>query len=250
MAKIVLITLLKSVVILLLTTGNGWAVASFAKKYGMECKSCHTFGSELNDLGLIFKKNGHTFGEKNASQKDKPKQNAPQDDKSKVSVSSGKSLDKSGSITGNPESVVETSDAEQPLAETKVYSKIANDGTIHFSDTPYVNSRSEKKTFSNKIEKKWVRSEFRPLSAIIPKQLKKPVVQTKAEKSTLSPKTGSLETAEIAKDIMPGGQPKSFENCMERILMTNPSPNTSEAAMELFLEAETICAPYENKQQR
>ncbi len=244
-------TALEVVVILLLTTGNGWAVASFAKKYGMGCKSCHTFGSELNDLGLIFKKNGHTFGEKNASQKDKPKQGVPRDDKITNSEASGKSPDKSESKTGGAESAAEASDAEQPLPETRVYSWKADDGTMHFSDTPYVNQRGEKKAASDKAGKKIVRGGFKPLSAVIPKRLQKTVAQSAAPnpEKTLLPRADSQEP-KVTVEIRPEGQPRSFEDCMERILVANPLPNTSEAAMELFREAETICFPYENKQKR
>lgn len=254
MAKttIILTTVFMVVVISHTMKADSWALASYAQKYGMGCKICHSFGSSLNELGQTFKKNGHNFGEKNAVQKEKPKQDATQVDKSKVSESQGKAASKSESKTDAESAAEKPDEEEQPLPETKVYSWKADDGTMHFSDSPYVKTPGEKKASTDKAEKKIVRAGFRPLSAAIPKKLKKPVMQTKAEISdiTHSPKTGSRETAEVAKEIIPGGQPKSFEDCMERILAANPSPKTSESVMELFQEAETICVPFENKRKR
>lgn len=252
-SKIVLITALYVVVFIILTNGNAWTLSSYAQKYGMGCKSCHTFGSNLNELGLTFKKNGHNFGENNAAQKDKSKQVAPRDDKNTNSETSGKSPDKSELKTGDTKAVSEPPDADQPLPETKVYSWKADDGTLHFSDTPYVKQRGGKKAALDTAEKKIVRSGFKPLSAMIPKLRKKTAARTATagpEKVVLT-KTGSPGSLDMSQiEIKAEASPKSFEDCMEQILVANPSPNTSEAAMGLFQEAETICAPYENKQQR
>ena len=238
------------VVISHLMKADGWALASYAQKYGMGCKICHSFGSSLNELGQTFKKNGHNFGEKNAIQKEKPKPGASQDEKSKASESQDKTTSKSESKT-DAEPVAEKPDEEeQPLPETKVYSWKADDGTMHFSDTPYAKAPGEKKSSTGKAEKTIVRTRFRPLSAVIPKRQKKPTATATAsehEKTVLT-RTGSGEIAQV--ETKPEASPKSFEYCMEQILVANTSPNTSEAAMELFREAETICAPYENKRKR
>src|SRR6185369_9029826 len=109
---IALTTVFQVIVIVFLMAGNCWAVASYAKKYGMACKSCHSTGAELNDLGLLFKKNGHTFGEKNVKQKEKVKQDSPSEDKSTVSESSGKSPDKPGAATSEKTADTEADDTE------------------------------------------------------------------------------------------------------------------------------------------
>lgn len=228
----------KVVAVIFLTAGNVWAVASFAKKYGMGCKSCHSFGSELNNLGLTFKKNGNTFGEKSAGPKEKSKQGEPQDNKDTVSDSSA---------------VAEPLDAEQTLPETKVYRWKSGDGTLHFSDTLYVNPQSERKSVSEKVTKKSSRAGFRPLSAKVPERLQRATTKTAApapEKKVLSNHelSGPLETSNI--EIMPVVQPKNYEKCMEKIFITYPSPKTPDAAMEQFREAEGICVPYEKNQKR
>lgn len=243
-------TVLKVIVIVFLTAGNSWAVASYAKKYGMGCKSCHTFGSELNDLGLVFKKNGHTFGEKNAIEKSK--QGTPSDNK--MSESSSKSHDKPGPViigkTDDSTEVAEKPEPEQPLPETIVYRRKAVDGTLHFSDIPYVSPPDKKKPASGKAGKKIFWTGSRPLSAPVPKRLQKTVPKmdaSKPKKTVLakpaSPGSSEKAQVEIKSEVLPS----SFEACMEQILVTQPSPKTAEAAMDQFREAETICAAYEKR---
>ncbi len=250
--KIVLKMALKVIVIIVLTCGYSWALSSYAKKYGMGCKICHSFGSNLNELGLTFKKNGHNFGENNALQKNKPKQSTLREDKDTNFEAPDKTPDKSGSKTVDPEAATDAPDADQPLAETKVYSWTSDDGIIHFSDAPYVKPRGEKLTAPGKTVKKIGRAGFRPLSAIIPKRLPKTSAQAASPKpnKTLLPASGAPGTTVGPIQTSTDLQPKSFEDCMEQILAANQSPNTSEAAMDLFLEAETICVPYENKRKR
>ena len=243
------------VVIVFLAAGNGWAVASFAKRYGMGCKSCHTFGSELNALGQTFKKNGHTFGEKNATQK--PKQAAQRDDKSTVTESTDKNPDKPGSVdSGIPDesaTIPAESDAEQPPPETRVYSWKSEDGTLHFSDTPYVKSPRTSKPVPTKAGKRISRSGLKPLSAPIPKHLQKAISKTAAPKPAKEVKAGlprptSHEEPEVTHiETKSGGKSGSFEECMEQILVTHSLPKTSEAVMEQFKGAENICSSYEKK---
>ena len=240
------------VAIVFLATGNGWAVASFAKRYGMGCKSCHTFGSELNALGQTFKKNGNTFGEKNADQK--PKQAAQREDKSTVSESTDKNLDKPGSvdsgITDESAAVAAESDAEQPLPETRIYSWKSDDGTLHFSDTPYVKPPRASKPVPDKAAKMRLRSGIKPLSAPIPKHLQKVLSKTAVPKPAKAalPRSASHEAPEMTQvEIKPGNKSVSFEECMEQILVTHSLPTTSEAVMEQFKEAENICSSYEKK---
>ena len=243
------------VAIMLLTTRNSWAVAAFAKKFGIGCKSCHAFGSELNELGVVFKKNGHTFGEKNAATKNKPKQSTAKVDRYKALEALSKSSDKPESVnsekTEDSEVATASPETEQPPPETTVYSWKADDGTLHFSDAPYAKPARVNKTVLNKKEKKILQSRLKPLSAIVPKLRQKAVSKktgTESEKIGL-PRDDSPGTAgmiEIRHEI----RPKSFEECMEQILVANPSPSTSEATMELFREAETICLPYDNTQKR
>ena len=240
------------VIIVFLTAGDGWAVASFAKRYGMGCKSCHTFGSELNALGQTFKKNGFTFGEKNADQK--PKRAAQRDDKSTVSESTDKNPDNPGLVDGvipdESAAVPAESDVEQPLPETRVYSWKSNDGTQHFSDTPYVKPPRASKPVPDKAAKKRLRAGLKPLSAPIPKHMQKVLSKTAAPKSAKAalPSTASHVAPEVTQvEIKPGNKSASFEECMEQILVTHSLPQTSEAVMEQFKEAENICSSYEKK---
>lgn len=245
----------KVVAVVFLTAGNGWAVASYAKKYGMGCKSCHGFGSELNNLGLTFKKNGHSFGEKSAEPKEKSKQSVPRDDK--VAGPSANSSDKPGSLprgdTDGSSAVDDLDDAEQPVPETKVYSWKSSDGTPHFSDTPYVSPQGETKSVSEKVRKKKFRSGARPLSAIVPKRLQRSATKTTApepEKPVTANHdvTEPLETPDI--EVMPVAQPKSYEECMEKIFITYPTPKTPDDAMEQFRVAESSCASFDKKPRR
>ena len=233
-----------------LMPGNGWAVSSYAQKFGMGCKSCHAFGSELNSLGKSFKKNGYSFGEKNAEQKDSLKPGTPKNEKSAVSKTSAATPDTSGTLNngreGGPADVFATSDAEQPLPEAKFFTWKSDDGTFHFSDRAYVNPRSEKKPVSSRFGKKDRGPKPRPLSAIVPKRLQNQAMHTVISKpeKTASQIPGSPESFVAEKIII---KPKNFEDCMEQFFVSYPPPKTSASAMEQFREAETICAPYQKE---
>lgn len=249
--KIVLTNVLMVVVIIFLATGNGWAISKYAQKYGIGCKSCHSSGSELNDLGQKFWKNGHTFGDMSAEQLEKLKQNASADGKNKAAETPGRSSDKPAAVvsskTDEPTQAVEVPEVAPPLPETKVYRRKTNDGTLHFSDTPDVNPQRDTKSSSDKSGKKITRTGFRPLSAVVPKASRKTAAPKPDKVASLKPELPEQpEVAKVAKkqDV----RYSSFEECMEQALVAMPHPETSDAAMEQFREAEDICAPYIKKQ--
>lgn len=227
--------------------GNVWAVASYAQKHGLGCKSCHAFGAELNSLGKSFKKNGYSFGEKNAELKDLVKQSTPRDDNSAASKASAATPDRPGRVNNGrengPTDALATSDTEQPLPEAKFYTWKSDDGTFHFSDRSYVNPRSEKKPVSDTFGKKDRGTKSRPLSAIVPKHLRNQIKHTVISKpeKTDSSKTGSSASF-VAERV--AVKPFNHEDCMERFFVSYPAPKTSAEAMEQFGEAENICAPY------
>jgi len=239
------------VAVVLLTAGNGWAVASFAKRYGMVCKSCHSFGAELNGLGQTFKKNGYTFGEKNVSPPVKVEQGKAQDEK--APEASGKNPDKPGLLPPggitDPTAAPDLLDAE-PLPETIVYSCLSSDGTPLFSDSPCVKPQDGMQTVPVKGTKKSSRTGFRPLPAKGAKKVQR--VTTKSavpepeetvlaqDESAEPPETPLLEKVPLV-------PPKNFEDCMEKIFVTYPAPASPDVAMKQFRDAENSCALYEKK---
>lgn len=252
MAKmtIVFATVFNTVVIISLTTGNSLAISKYSQKYGIGCKSCHPSGTELNELGQKFWKNGHSFGDNSAEQLEKLKQSTSADDKNKAVETPGKSSDKSPAVAQGktdtpvtPVSVSEAPEVAQPLPETKVYRWKAADGTLHFSDTPDMNPQSDKMPVSAKSGKRITRTGFKPLAAIVPKTSQKNV-PTKLQKAvSLKPELPAHPEAE---KIVKKAEVKhlSFEECMEQALVSMPHPETSDAAMEQFRKAEDACAPH------
>lgn len=229
-----------------LMTENGWAVASYAQKHGLGCKSCHAFGSELNSLGKSFKKNGYSFGEKNASQKDSVNPSTARDNNSgasKTSVATSDTFEmlNKGRVNGTAD-VSAASETEQPQPEAKYYTWKSDDGTFHFSDRTYANPPSEKNPIAVRFGKKDRGSKSKPLSAIVPKHFQKPSVKTISNEMELdlSTRKNSIETPETGKIVT---RPESFERCMEQTLVAFPPPKTPDVAMEQFREAETICTP-------
>lgn len=253
MAKLTIVstTVLRVVFIIFLTAANGWAVASYSLTYRIGCTSCHTSGSKLNDLGVTFKKNGHSFGGKNVPQEEKRKQVVPKDDKGAFSKSSDGSQEKPESINSGvaDDSKAESDlpDAVQPVPETRVYSWKGADGTPHFSDSPQMDMQGEKRAASDKASKKITRAGFRPLSAIIPKRTQRTIARKAAGKSILPSHASPVTPEPVHSKIMSEYLPKSYEKCMEQILSGYPIPKNSETAMKEFQEAENICAPLEKK---
>lgn len=257
MAKmtIVFAIVFNTVVITFLTTGNSLAISNYSQKYGIACKSCHPSGSELNELGQKFWKNGHSFGDNNTELLEILKQSPPGVDKKKAGETPGKSSDKPAAVQGKtdtpdtPVSVVEAPEVAQPLPETKVYRWKAADGTLHFSDTPDMNPPPDKIPASAKSGKRNTRTGFKPLSAIVPKSSQKYV-------TTKPPKAVSLKSElpaypEAAKiEIKADVKHLGFEECMEQALVSMPHPETADAAMDQFRKAEDACAPYKKMQPR
>jgi len=268
--------------ILFVTAAKGWAIASYAQKYGLECKSCHTTGSKLNDRGVTFKINKHTFVGKNAPQEENPKQGAisnkaysapddaaPRDEQSlpnnKLNIwKSGdgtkhysfggkaapqKENPKPGAVENMDDTapVVTIRKDEQSIPTNKVYIWKSSDGTTHFSDTSIGNQQSEKKTGSGTKGKKLTNSNLRTQSVIIAKRsqnaARKPVTPITAK--TVLPSPDSPGQTLTSQNIRPINMPKKFETCMEQILKSYPVPTTSAIAMGQFREAENQCAPYE-----
>lgn len=229
-----------------LMTENGWAVASYAQKHGLGCKSCHAFGSELNSLGKSFKKNGYSFGEKNASQKDSVNPSTARDNNSgasKTSVATSDTFEmlNKGRVNGTAD-VSAASETEQPQPEAKYYTWKSDDGTFHFSDRTYANPPSEKNPIAVRFGKKDRGSKSKPLSAIVPKHFQKPAKLTPSKKTEPDVVTrNNTIAAPAAERIIT--RTENFEDCMEQTLTAYPSPKTPDVAMEQFREAETICTP-------
>jgi hypothetical protein len=252
MTKLTIIatTVLKVVIIIFLAAAQGWAGDSYSKKYRIGCTSCHTSGSNLNDLGVTFKKNGHTFGGKNVQQDEKIKRDLPKDEKDATLRSSDRGQKNPESINSgvadDSGSDSNVSDAEQSIPETRVYSWKGEDGTPHFSDTPLMEIQDKIKPTSDKTTKKYTRSGFRPLSATTPKQTERSVVKlaTPHPGKLILPVDVLPVLSETAHPIIkPQDIPKSYEKCMEQILARYPTPKNPEAAMKEFQDAENICEP-------
>ena len=249
---IVSTTVLKVVTITLLSVANVWASDSYAKKYKIGCTSCHTTGTHLNELGVTFKKNGHTFDVKNVQQEQKTKRDVPKDDKDipvrSANVSQGKPEPANSEGTNGSAIDSNVTEAEKPLPENKVYSWKGEDGTTYFSDTPLIGRQTETKPASGKATKKIKRSGFTSLSAIMPKLAKKSGATSAAPhpgKPILTGYVSPVQSDTVQRTKSPEAKPKSYEKCMEQILTGHPTPVNPEAAMQEFQEAENNCAPLE-----
>jgi len=248
-------TVSKVVAVVFLTAGNGWAVASFTKKYGMGCKSCHSFGSELNSLGLTFKKNGYSFGEKSVPHPEKIQKGEPR--VVKGPETSADNLDKPGphSPEGMEDSPAdaELPDTEEPLPETKIYKWESSDGTPHYSDTPFVNQQPEIKTVPEKMHQKSSRTGSRQLTATVPKQVPRTNTKTavpEPEKTVLLPDELSEQPETPIVEKTAAYQPKNYEDCMAKFFIAHPLPESPEAAMAQFREAESVCVHYQKAPKR
>ena len=231
-------------VILFFTAGDGWAIASYAKQYGMGCKSCHGFGSSLNDLGMTYKKKIRSSGVSEPSKQKSPKpQSAPTVGSARSGVNSGDSAEVSD--TKAPDEF--TSESEQPLPETRVYQWKSEDGTMHFTDNPLSSIPGDKKTAVKKTEKNIERSKAKPRVASTSKTQSDKAMKVENQKAaapvlSLPEPTAQRKTAQGT--IIQAPLPVNYEKCMEEFLLKQPQPKNSEAAMQQFNEAEGACASY------
>ena len=203
-------TLFIGSIIIFLTISNVWAIESYSRKLGIECKDCHTSIPSLNRRGEIFKKNELTVAEKNVRPDTKPGQ------------SSTENKDK-------PLPVIPATEIERPLSKNKIYLWESGDGTTHLSDTPFAITPDNKITTNDVRRKKARKADPRPISAKRPK-----TSQNGAVKSVTS---------------QPEKRVKSYEKCMEEALISFTAPTTAEIVMEQFQYAENLCLPFEKEQQ-
>ncbi|MBI5483065.1 MAG: hypothetical protein HY888_01220 [Deltaproteobacteria bacterium] len=235
--------------IVFLASGNVLATSKYAQKYGISCKGCHSTGSDLNELGQKFWKNGHSFGD-NTEQLEKFKQSTSGESKSKAAEPPGKSPEKAPtSVQGKTDTTlpaVEATETVPPPPETKVYKWKTDDGILHFSDTPEAVPQRERKSASGGSAKTITRTGFRPLSAIVPKTSQKAATAKPPKSASLEPVQPKQSRSKATPEKADSGQ-CSFEECMEQALVSMQRPASSDAAMAQFREAEEICTPCKKK---
>lgn len=235
--------------IVFLASGNVMAISKYAQKYGISCKGCHSTGSDLNELGQKFWKNGHSFGD-NTEQLEKFKQSPPVENKSKAAEPSGKSPEKApATVQGKTDTTAAATAAPEPAPpppETKVYKWKNDDGILHFSDTPEAVPQRERKSVYGGSAKTITRTGFRPLSAIVPRTSQKAATAKPPKSASLAPGQPKQTRSKATPEKADSGQ-CIFEECMEQALVSMQRPASSDAAMAQFREAEEICAPCKKK---
>lgn len=216
--------------------GTAHAMAGFSRKYGMKCGSCHRQRiPELNDFGVAFYKNGFVLpGQDDAAKKGAansgvaPKVAGDESNRSgqgavKPSASQGSVRRTSTSDAGDDEEEEEKEEEKEEgkpsPPPTVVYRLPSQDGSVYFTDNPV-----RKGTLPPAEKKQW-RRRSAPTGSV-----SRPAKQPEKQSSGSVP--ASRERF------------RSYEECMERSLINDPSPISAEEIMDRLAAAEKRCSPY------
>lgn len=233
--------------------GTANAMSAFSRKYNVNCDMCHSKIPQLNEFGMVFKKNGFAIpGQKIRIRPDEPQggKNAGTTGTEPVKLpkvevkfqpepAAVEKIEKKTKPEGEEEGeAADTPSANPPVKEappTVVYKGSSRDGSVYYTDNPY------RKDFVSQEKERPVR--------------RKPV-SVRVKKTVVAKGTGGKLAAERqpqAREPRAGAERtetyRSHEECMERQLVGASPPASAEEMMEQLTAAELKCASYE-KQKR
>lgn len=234
------ISIFNTAIIICLSAGNSLATTRYSKKYEIACKSCHSSDYELNSLGQRFRKNAYSFSNDDAVLVEKLQQSDPYIPNKRTSKTPSEQPAFVQGITDLSATSSVTTPVASPHPETIVYKRKTIDGTIHFSDRAELTDDIDSVPATERAGKK-VRSVKKPLSAFRPGSHPK----------TTTPKSGKISSPKSAPAFSPDAvkppvsTQRSYDQCVEQILISFPNPENPEDAVEQFSKAEESCATYQ-----
>lgn len=217
----------------LMVFGSALAMPEYATRFKLSCTFCHSKVPELNEFGASFLKDNPTPPEMKFPRKDGG---------NRTSQGAGEPADNKGNVRPGrvPGDAVDNHDTrdkptqmvEKPPAAT-VYRWIAKDGSRVFTDNPLMNTVSREHKKKGAVTKKSVAPRKGHRSVRQPKV--KPVSREKRRVDTSRPGVSAVRY-------------RSYEDCMEQILLYRVKPANADVAMGFFLEAEETCQRFSSVQ--
>jgi len=211
----------------LMVIGGALAMPEYAKRYKLTCTFCHGKVPELNEFGASFLKDNPTPPEMRSPRKvGKNDAEEPADNKGGG---------KPGSVPGDGVDNIDSKDKPTQVAEpsppTPVYSWGNKDGIMVFTDNPMRVTASHERKKPGTGTRKPVAT--KPVAARrghrLAKQMKvQPPVSAKRPDYTTQPVVSAVRY-------------RSYEDCMEKNLLTRVKPANADEAMGFILEAEETC---------
>lgn len=259
----------------LICFGSALAMPEYAKRFKLSCTFCHTKFPALNEFGASFLKDNPTPPDMKASHKVGGSQGNQEPSGNKDDVNSVKAP--GDSAYDNTTSSKSTLLVEPP-APTIVYRRVGKDGNLIFTDNPSENTlRQERQksgggTIKSTAHKKNNRT-ARQTKVHPPVSAKRPDISGNAlQQERQKSGVGTIKSIATKKDGRPAKQAKvqppvcgsnphitanfgepaeryrSYEDCMEKMLLTSKKPATTDEIMVVFVEAEKTCRPFSHVQ--
>lgn len=224
------------------SSGTAYAITTFARMYKMKCDSCHSEVPKLNEFGAAFMAKGFVLpgqdgGEKQGEGKPSPKGEVSGTSDGRIegkelgnvggSGSGAKDMGMAGTVENTaPPPVVE------PPPPTVVYKVPTRDGSVYFTDNP-----DRKGSLVSDQELETGKEEGEVRTSLFPrkKQAVRPPAQERRPVVVKSTKPAREKPERY----------RTYAECMERQLDGTEQPESAQEMMDLFVTAETKCAPYQ-----
>ena len=262
----------------LMCFGSALAMPEYAKRFKLSCTFCHTKFPALNEFGASFLKDNPTPPDMKASHKVGGNMSSQGNQEPSGNKDDVKSVKAPGdSFYDNTTSSKSTLLVEPP-APTIVYRRVGKDGNLIFTDNPSgttlqqgrqksgggtikstatkKNNRPTKQTkvqplvsakrpdiSGNALQQERQESGGDTIKSIATRKNKRPAKQAKAQ-----PPIGVEHTDIDAKSDNSAERYRSYEDCMEKILLASKQPATADEIMVVFVEAEKACRQYSRVQ--
>lgn len=218
-------------VLCLACLSSALAMPQYAKQFKLSCTFCHSKVPNLNEFGTSFLKDNPTPPELKLPQTNENNMQSKGDEKLADNTDSGKTPTATENLVYSNNSGSKSILRVNPPAPTRVYRRISNDGTQIFTDNPSGDRLTQKlqKPGADTNKPVAARNDKRPI-----KQIKaQPPVSTKKPDITAKPRVSAVRY-------------RSYEECMEKSLLSQSKPANADEAMRFFVEAEETCRQFSN----
>lgn len=211
-----------------------FAMSAYSRIYKMECSECHTKSiPELNDFGIEFYKNRLVIPGKDKSGKPADAQGAAGEVAAKPASGMESTAPRTPAGTAETEGAEVAEEEQKPVEEpppTVVYRVKSADGSVFFTDNPLRKRGAPQERVHGRGKSAVTRTR---------KVVEQTEVKRKGDLRAASESRVTQKVAAVARERY-----RSYEECMERILVGNSTPGSAQEMMDLITAAEKKCSAF------
>lgn len=206
--------------------GSALAMPEYAIKFKVPCAFCHSKVPDLNEFGASFLKDNPTPPEMKSPRKVDKNMPSQGVEKPVDNKGDGKASSVPGNAVDNNDAKDKSTQVVEPPPPTPVYSWVNKDGIMVFTDNPT-------RDMAPLEQKKSGTAARKPVAT---KRAHRLVKQVKAQ-----PPVSAKRPDYTAQPVVSAVRYRTYEDCMEKNLLTRVKPANADEAIVFILEAEETC---------